>query len=145
MPRSAGFALRGRYGLGVLRPPHTVRRIPGPIVRGLEWLDVRTGHLPLVRDAEIGGLCAARTLWAWRAATAAHRAPHSWPNRARPRVAGCAHRSLTASPRCRDRRALRCADAMGLACCDRRTPCAAFLAQSCAASSGWMCAQVTYR
>ena len=48
---TADFALRGRYGLGALRPPHTVRRIPAPIVRRLEWLDVRTGHLPLIRDA----------------------------------------------------------------------------------------------
>jgi hypothetical protein len=48
---ATGFAMRGRYGLGALRPPHTVHRIPAPIVRTLEWLDVRTGQLPLIRDA----------------------------------------------------------------------------------------------
>ena len=45
------FALRDSYALGALRPPHTVRRLPDPIVRTLEWLDVRTGHWPLLRDA----------------------------------------------------------------------------------------------
>jgi ubiquinone/menaquinone biosynthesis C-methylase UbiE len=45
------FALRDAYGLGALRPPHTVRRIPGPVVDALEWLDVRTGRWPLLEDA----------------------------------------------------------------------------------------------
>ena len=47
---AAGFRLCRAYGLGALRPPHTVRRIPGPIVNGLEWLDVRLGGLPRLRD-----------------------------------------------------------------------------------------------
>jgi SAM-dependent methyltransferase len=37
------FRLRRMYGLGSLRPPHTVRRLPAPLVGGLEWLDVRVG------------------------------------------------------------------------------------------------------
>jgi 2-polyprenyl-3-methyl-5-hydroxy-6-metoxy-1,4-benzoquinol methylase len=45
------FELRDAYCLGTLRPPHTVRRIPTPIVVGLEWLDVRLGRLPLLRNA----------------------------------------------------------------------------------------------
>ncbi len=45
------FVRRGEYGLGALRPPHTVRRIPAPIVATLERLDVRLGGLPLLRNA----------------------------------------------------------------------------------------------
>jgi SAM-dependent methyltransferase len=45
------FVLRGEYGLGALRPPHTVRRIPTPITTVLERLDVRLGGLPLLKDA----------------------------------------------------------------------------------------------
>jgi ubiquinone/menaquinone biosynthesis C-methylase UbiE len=45
------FALREAYALGTWRPPHTVRRFPRPIVRGLEWLDVRTGTWPLLEHA----------------------------------------------------------------------------------------------
>ena len=45
------FALRGAYGLGALRPPHTLRRIPRPVVDTLEWLDLRTGGWPLLEDA----------------------------------------------------------------------------------------------
>jgi SAM-dependent methyltransferase len=45
------FALREAYALGTLRPPHTVRRIPRSVVRGLEWLDVRTGAWPLLEKA----------------------------------------------------------------------------------------------
>jgi 2-polyprenyl-3-methyl-5-hydroxy-6-metoxy-1,4-benzoquinol methylase len=45
------FVKRGQYGMGTLRPPHTVRRIPAPIVLSLEWLDVRLDVLPLLRDA----------------------------------------------------------------------------------------------
>jgi SAM-dependent methyltransferase len=45
------FILRGAYSLGALRPPHTVRRLPRPLVSGLEWLDVRLGALPWVADA----------------------------------------------------------------------------------------------
>jgi 2-polyprenyl-3-methyl-5-hydroxy-6-metoxy-1,4-benzoquinol methylase len=45
------FAMRSVYGLGSLRPPHTVQRIPTRIVRLLERLDVRTGHWPLVHNA----------------------------------------------------------------------------------------------
>jgi 2-polyprenyl-3-methyl-5-hydroxy-6-metoxy-1,4-benzoquinol methylase len=48
---SAAFTCRTVYGLGALRPPHTVRRIPGPLVNALEWLDVRLGGLPLLRNA----------------------------------------------------------------------------------------------
>lgn len=45
------FACRGMYGLGSLRPPHTVRRLPPNLVNALEWLDVRVGAWPLLRDA----------------------------------------------------------------------------------------------
>jgi SAM-dependent methyltransferase len=45
------FVLRDAYSLGALRPPHTVKRIPRPIVSALEQLDVRTGRLPLLRAA----------------------------------------------------------------------------------------------
>jgi SAM-dependent methyltransferase len=48
---AAQFALRGSYSLGSLRPPHTVQRVPKPVVKTLEWLDVRLGGLPGVRDA----------------------------------------------------------------------------------------------
>src|SRR5947199_10797486 len=44
------FRLVRTYSLGALRPPHTVRRIPKPLVAALEWLDVRTGHWPLVKN-----------------------------------------------------------------------------------------------
>jgi ubiquinone/menaquinone biosynthesis C-methylase UbiE len=45
------FALRDAYALGSLRPPHTVRRLPGILVQHLERLDVRCGRWPLLRDA----------------------------------------------------------------------------------------------
>jgi SAM-dependent methyltransferase len=45
------FVLRHTYGLGALRPPHTVRRFPPRLVATLEWLDVRLGALPPLRDA----------------------------------------------------------------------------------------------
>ena len=45
-----GFRLRAAYSLGALRPPHTVRRVPGMLVRVLERLDVRLGALPRLRD-----------------------------------------------------------------------------------------------
>jgi ubiquinone/menaquinone biosynthesis C-methylase UbiE len=45
------FALRAAYGLGALRPPHTVRRFPRQVVDTLEWLDARTGRWPLLHDA----------------------------------------------------------------------------------------------
>jgi SAM-dependent methyltransferase len=45
------FVRRGAYGLGSLRPPHTVQRIPAPVVATLELLDVRLGSLPLLRNA----------------------------------------------------------------------------------------------
>jgi ubiquinone/menaquinone biosynthesis C-methylase UbiE len=48
---SPAFSLRAMYGLGALRPPHTVRRIPVPLVNALEWLDLRLGGLPLLRNA----------------------------------------------------------------------------------------------
>jgi SAM-dependent methyltransferase len=48
---SNAFARRAAYGLGALRPPHTVRRIPLPLVNALERLDVRLGGLPLLRNA----------------------------------------------------------------------------------------------
>jgi ubiquinone/menaquinone biosynthesis C-methylase UbiE len=47
----AGFRLRGTYGLGTLRPPHTVERLPRGVVDILERLDLRVGGWPLVRDA----------------------------------------------------------------------------------------------
>jgi len=45
------FRRRAGYSLGALRPPHTVRRLPAGLVSTLEWLDVRTGHWPVVRNA----------------------------------------------------------------------------------------------
>ena len=48
---SEKFAMKARYGLGALRPPHTVRRIPAPVVATLERMDVRLGGLPLLRNA----------------------------------------------------------------------------------------------
>jgi len=48
---SSTFERRAAYGLGALRPPHTVRRIPSPLVSALEWLDVQLGGLPLLRNA----------------------------------------------------------------------------------------------
>lgn len=45
------FRLRDAYGLGAVRPPHTVRRIPAGVTDRLEWVDVRTGRWPLLRDA----------------------------------------------------------------------------------------------
>jgi ubiquinone/menaquinone biosynthesis C-methylase UbiE len=48
---TAAFALRRRYGLGAMRPPHTVRRLPAGLVNGLERLDLALGEWPLVRDA----------------------------------------------------------------------------------------------
>jgi SAM-dependent methyltransferase len=45
------FVLRRSASLGALRPPHTVRRIPAPIVGVLEWCDVRLGSWPLLRNA----------------------------------------------------------------------------------------------
>ena len=45
------FVLREAYALGSLRPPHTVRRVPRPVVGMLEWLDMRVGRLPGVRHA----------------------------------------------------------------------------------------------
>jgi 2-polyprenyl-3-methyl-5-hydroxy-6-metoxy-1,4-benzoquinol methylase len=45
------FRLRSAYSLGALRPPHTVQRVPSRLVESLEWLDVRLGALPGLRDA----------------------------------------------------------------------------------------------
>jgi SAM-dependent methyltransferase len=45
------FALRDAYSLGALRPPHTVNRIPRPIVSALEWADLHAGRLPLLQNA----------------------------------------------------------------------------------------------
>jgi 2-polyprenyl-3-methyl-5-hydroxy-6-metoxy-1,4-benzoquinol methylase len=47
----AGFSLRRSYGLGALRPPHTVRRLPAGVVNGLQRLDLALGDWPLVRNA----------------------------------------------------------------------------------------------
>jgi 2-polyprenyl-3-methyl-5-hydroxy-6-metoxy-1,4-benzoquinol methylase len=44
------FVRRARYGLGAIRPPHTVRRVPPRLARTLEWLDIRSGRWPIVRD-----------------------------------------------------------------------------------------------
>jgi SAM-dependent methyltransferase len=48
---ATAFRRRDSYSLGALRPPHTVRRLPARLVGALEWLDVRAGHWPVVRDA----------------------------------------------------------------------------------------------
>jgi SAM-dependent methyltransferase len=48
---SDSFALHTAYSLGALRPPHTVQRLPRGLVSGLEWLDLRLGGLPGVRNA----------------------------------------------------------------------------------------------
>jgi SAM-dependent methyltransferase len=48
---SEKFAKRANYGLGALRPPHTVRRVPSSLVGILERLDVRLGAWPLLRNA----------------------------------------------------------------------------------------------
>jgi SAM-dependent methyltransferase len=45
------FVCRDAYSLGALRPPHTLHRMPRPVVESLEWLDTRLGRLPLLRDA----------------------------------------------------------------------------------------------
>lgn len=45
------FALRRAYSLGALRPPHTLQRLPPRLVGALEWLDLRSGGWPLVRNA----------------------------------------------------------------------------------------------
>jgi SAM-dependent methyltransferase len=47
---AGSFRRRATYALGALRPPHTVRRLPARLVSALEWLDVRAGHWPVVRD-----------------------------------------------------------------------------------------------
>ncbi len=48
---AGAFKLRRAYSLGALRPPHTVRRLPGALVNSLEVMDVRLGGLPGLRDA----------------------------------------------------------------------------------------------
>jgi SAM-dependent methyltransferase len=45
------FQLRAAYGLGALRPPHTVRRLPVPLLAALERADLSLGGLPLLRNA----------------------------------------------------------------------------------------------
>ena len=45
------FILRRRYGVGAVRPPHTVRRLPRRVVEALERLDTRSGTWPLLSDA----------------------------------------------------------------------------------------------
>jgi 2-polyprenyl-3-methyl-5-hydroxy-6-metoxy-1,4-benzoquinol methylase len=47
----AAFRLRERYSLGAIRPPHTLHRLPAPLVARLERLDLATGGWPLLRDA----------------------------------------------------------------------------------------------
>jgi SAM-dependent methyltransferase len=44
------FALRRAYGIGILRPPHTVQRIPSMIVGGLDRLERPLRSLPPIRD-----------------------------------------------------------------------------------------------
>jgi SAM-dependent methyltransferase len=44
------FALRRAYGIGILRPPHTVRRIPSVIVAGLDRLERPLRGRPPFRD-----------------------------------------------------------------------------------------------
>jgi SAM-dependent methyltransferase len=36
---STDFALRRAYGIGILRPPHTVRRVPSSVIAGLDRLE----------------------------------------------------------------------------------------------------------
>jgi SAM-dependent methyltransferase len=50
-PFRTAFFLKEVYGLGALRPPHTVRRLPRPLIRALEWGDLNFGGLPLLRNA----------------------------------------------------------------------------------------------
>jgi len=45
------FYPRAQYSLGSLRPPHTVSRVPSALVQTLEWLDLRAGGWPLLRNA----------------------------------------------------------------------------------------------
>lgn len=45
------FVRRATYGLGALRPPHTVRRLPARLVAALERLDVRLSGWPLLKRA----------------------------------------------------------------------------------------------
>ncbi len=45
------FRLRQAYALGVLRPPHTVRRVPPVVVEALGWLECRLGaHAPFLNE-----------------------------------------------------------------------------------------------
>ena len=46
----SGFALRRAYGIGILRPPHTVQRIPSAIVAGLDRLERPLRGLRPFRD-----------------------------------------------------------------------------------------------
>ena len=47
---SPAFHLRGAYGLGILRPPHSVRRIPSPVVAALHGLERRLhSRRPFIR------------------------------------------------------------------------------------------------
>jgi 2-polyprenyl-3-methyl-5-hydroxy-6-metoxy-1,4-benzoquinol methylase len=48
---ATSFRRQDGYSLGALRPPHTVRRLPARLISALEWLDVRAGRWPVVRDA----------------------------------------------------------------------------------------------
>jgi hypothetical protein len=41
--------LRGAYALGALRPPHTVRRVPPPLITALSALErLAAGQRPLL-------------------------------------------------------------------------------------------------
>lgn len=44
-----GFRLERAYGLGILRPPHTQRRLPMPLVQALESLERPLRGLPVAR------------------------------------------------------------------------------------------------
>lgn len=44
-----GFRLDRAYGLGILRPPHTVGRLPSIVVATLEHLEARTRDVPWLR------------------------------------------------------------------------------------------------
>jgi SAM-dependent methyltransferase len=48
---AADFRLHRVFGLGAIRPPHTVRRLPQAAGGMLEALDVASGRLPLLRRA----------------------------------------------------------------------------------------------
>jgi hypothetical protein len=43
------FSLGQAYGLGILRPPNTIKRVPAPLVSALDVLERPIGSLPRFR------------------------------------------------------------------------------------------------